>query len=90
MIIIGGQNMSLRVSIVEAKSGFSRLVKHAQEEPVIITRRGRAEAVILPFDKYERLQRLAAYSSMVLLSRELEGVDVTATELHQASRCEVE
>jgi prevent-host-death family protein len=82
--------MSLRVSIVEAKSGFSRLIKHAREEPVIITRRGRPEAVILPFAQYERLRRLAAYSSMVRLSRELEDVDVTATELYRASRCELE
>jgi len=82
--------MTMRVSIGEAKSGFSALLKRAQKEPVIVTRRGEPEAVILPFEEYERLRRLWAYSSMVRLSRELKGVGVTATELYEASREELE
>lgn len=80
----------MRVSISEAKSGFCEFLKRAQKEPVIVTRRGEPDAVILPFDEYGRLQRLRAYSSMVRLSRELEGVGVTATELYEASRKELE
>jgi prevent-host-death family protein len=80
----------MRVSISEAKGGFCELLKRAQKEPVIITRRGEPDAVILPFDKYGRLRRLRAYSSMVRLSRELEGVGVTATELHEVSRRELD
>jgi len=82
--------MAVRVSIAEAKSDFSKMLKRAQEGPVIITRRGKPDAVILPFDEYERLRRLQAYSSMVRLSRELEKVGVTATELYEASRRELE
>ncbi len=82
--------MAVRVSIAEAKSGLSALLKRAQKEPVIITRRGEPEAVILPFDEYERLQRLRAYSNMVHLSRELKEIGVTATELYEASRRELE
>ena len=82
--------MTMRVSIAEAKSGFSALLKHAQKEPVIITRRGEPDAVILHFKEYERLRRLRAYSSMVRLSHELKGVGVTATELYEASRKELE
>jgi len=82
--------MAVKVSIAEAKSGFSRLLKRARKETVIVTRRGKPDAVILPFEEYERLRRLWAYSSMVRLSRELEGVGVTATELHEASRRELE
>jgi prevent-host-death family protein len=80
----------MRVSISEAKSGFSALLKRVQKEPVIVTCRGEPEAVILPFEEYERLQRLRVYSSMVRLSRELEGVGVTATELYEASRKDLE
>ena len=82
--------MTVRVSIAEAKSGFSALLKRAQKEPVIVTRRGEPDAVILPFQEYERLRRLRAYSSMVRLSRELREVGVTATELYEASRKELE
>ena len=82
--------MAVKVSIAEAKSGFSRLLKRARKETVIVTRRGKPDAVILPFEEYERLRRLWAYSSMVRLSRELVGVGVTATELYEASRRELE
>ena len=82
--------MTVKVSIAEAKSGLSKLLKRAQQEPVIVTRRGKPDAVILPFDEYERLRRLWAYSSMVRLSRELEGVGLTATELYEASRRDLE
>jgi prevent-host-death family protein len=80
----------MRVSISEAKSGFSELLKRAQKEPVIVTRRGEPDAVILPFDEYERLRQLRAHLSIVRLSRELEGAGVTATELYEASRKELE
>jgi prevent-host-death family protein len=82
--------MTVRVSIAEAKSGFSELLKHAQKEPVIVTRRGEPDAVILPFEEYEHLRRLRAYSSMMRLSHELKEVGVTATELYEASREELE
>jgi prevent-host-death family protein len=82
--------MSLRVSNVEAKSGFSKLVKHAREEPVIVTRPGEPDAVILPSAHYECLRPLAACSSTVRLSRELKEADMTTTELYQGSRCEME
>jgi len=82
--------MAIRVSIAEAKSGFSAVLKRARKELVIVTRRGKPEVVILPFAEYERLQRLRAYSNMVRLSSELGEVGVTATELYEASRRELE
>ena len=82
--------MAMKVSIAEARTGFSKILKHARKGPVIVTRRGKPDAVILPFAEYERLQRLRAYSNMVHLSRELEEVGVTATELYEASRRELE
>ena len=82
--------MSLRVSIAEAKSGFSQLLRHARKEPVIVTRRGKPDSVILPLDEYERLRRLRAYSTMVRLSQELKDCGVTASELYEASRDELD
>jgi prevent-host-death family protein len=89
---IGGRSlkMALKISIAEARKDFSALLKRAREEPVIITRRGEPEAVILPFDEYARLQRLKAYSTMVRLSQEMKGIDIRATELDEASRRELE
>jgi len=90
MVKMGGQNMAVKVSIAEAKTGLSKLLNLARTQLVIVTRRGRPDAVILPFEEYERLRRLRAYSRMVRLSRELEEVGVTATELYEASRRELE
>lgn len=82
--------MTVKVSIAEAKKGFSKMLKRARKELVIVTRRGEPDAVILPFDEYERLRQLTAYSSMVRLSHELKEAGVTATELYEASREELE
>ena len=82
--------MTMMVSIAEAKSGFSELLRRAQKELVIVTRRGKPDSVILPFEEYEHLRRLLAYSSMVRLSRELKEAGVTATELYETSRRELE
>ncbi|MEJ5199967.1 MAG: type II toxin-antitoxin system Phd/YefM family antitoxin [Anaerolineae bacterium] len=80
----------LKVSIAEAKSGLSDLLKRAHSGPVIVTRRGQPDAVILPYDEYERLQRLWAYANMVRLARELRETGITATELYEESRKELE
>ncbi len=82
--------MAMKVSIAEARSSLSKLLKYAQKEPVIITRRGKPDAVLLPFAEYERLRRLQAYSSLVRLSREMKEAGVTATELYETSRRELE
>jgi len=82
--------LGIRISIAEAKKDFSMLLKRAHQELVIITRRNKPEAVILPFAEYERLQRMMAYVSMVRLSHELKEVGVNATELYEASRSELE
>lgn len=80
----------LKVSIAEAKAGLSDLLKHARNGPVIVTRRGQPDAVILTYEEYERLQRLRAYAGMVRLARELREAGVTADELHAESRKELE
>ena len=80
----------MRVSIAKAKSGFSQLLKHARREPVIVTRRGKPDSVILPYDEYEDLRRMGAYSNIVRLSHELRDSGVRASELYEASRSELE
>jgi len=84
--------MSKRVSVAEAKQGFTKLLREAQQgqEEVIVTRRGTPFMVILPYEQFERLERWQAYLEMVRISEELEGVAVSAAELQAASRRELE
>jgi prevent-host-death family protein len=79
----------MRLSIAEAKKDFSSVLKQAHAEPVVVTRRGEPDIVILSFDEYRNLSRLRAYLRMVRLSQRLRD-NVKATELYQASRQELE
>jgi prevent-host-death family protein len=73
-----------------AKSEFSRLLREVRQGPVIITRRGEPEVVLLAYDDYKRLRRLQAYQRMIRLSSQLQGHGVTVQELQEASREELE
>lgn len=76
--------------IAVAKSEFSRLLREAHKEPVIITRRGRPDVVLLAYDEYERLRRLRAYQQVLNLAAKLRDSGLTASELYEASRQELE
>lgn len=76
--------------IAVAKSEFSRLLKEAHEEPVVITRRGQPDVVVLAYQEYERLRRLQAYQQTLRLSAKLRESGITAGELYQSSREELE
>ncbi len=80
----------MKVSIAEAKKDFSSVARQAQKEPVVVTRRGEPDVVILSFAEYKQLRRLRAYLNMLRLSTELQGVGITASELHEASRHDLE
>jgi prevent-host-death family protein len=73
-----------------AKSEFSRLLREAREAPVIITRRGEPEVVLLAYDDYKRLRRLQAYQQIIRLSNQLRDSGVTVQELQESSREELE
>jgi len=73
-----------------AKTEFSRLVREAHKEPIIITRRGQPDVVLLAYTDYERLRRLQGYQQMLDIARKLRSSGVTATELYETSRQELE
>jgi len=57
---------------------------------VTITRRGRPVGVIIEPETYERLRRVEAYLQMLKLSESLKESGLTASELFEASRAELE
>ena len=80
----------MSVSIATARRELSHLLKQAQEHPVVITRRNVPDAVIVSYKEYKRLKRLQGYLDMRKLSEALRETSLTAEELHQASRQELE
>lgn len=73
-----------------AKSAFSRLIREAHKQPVIITRRGQPDVVLMAYDDYERLRRLQAYEQTLRIAAKLRDSGVMASELYEASRQELE
>jgi prevent-host-death family protein len=78
------------VSITEVHNRLSYWLKKVPERPVIITRRGKPVGVLVSPEEYERLRQVQAYLEMLRLSRSFQDSDVTADELFQASRDELE
>ena len=78
------------VPITEVHNRLSYWLKKVPERPVTITRRGEAVGVLVSPEEYERLRQVQAYLEMLQLSRSLQDSDVTADELYQASREELE
>ncbi|KAF0108285.1 MAG: hypothetical protein FD146_859 [Anaerolineaceae bacterium] len=80
----------INVPIAEAHNRLSSLLKKVQKGPILLTRRGKAVGVILSPEEFERLHQFEAYNSIVRLSHTLRESGVTASELYQASRRELE
>jgi len=80
----------MNVSIAQAKKDLSQILKRTRQGPVVVTRRGEPDAVILSFREYELLRRLRAYLRMTRFSQRLDTCRVTATELSRAWRYEAE
>lgn len=80
----------MEFTIAEAKKEFSRILRETKEGPVVITRRGEPEAVVLAYADYEALRRLQAYQQILGLSRELRETGLPAAELYEASRRDLE
>lgn len=80
---------SKRVSVAEGKKSFTQLLRQVEKEKtaVLIFRRDRFVAALLPADAYEHLERLEAYFQALRLSKQLAHLQVNAAELaHQARR----
>lgn len=81
-----------RVTIAEGKKCFTRLVRQTQEgkEGVVITKRGEPVAAIIPFEEYRRQQKVEAFLELLELRRRLASSGLTAQELYEQSRKELE
>lgn len=83
-----------KVSAREARSRFGQLLDAAQGRPVCVTRRGRAVAVMMSMEQYQRLQGDAwarLTETMDRLGAEAVGRGLTEAGLEALldSRCEV-
>lgn len=84
--------MSKQVSVAEAKRDLTKLLREAAEKQmeIVVTRRGEPYMIIMRYEDYERLSRIRAYLDMVRISQELKGSGISATEIYEESRRQLE
>ncbi len=80
----------IHIPIAQAHNRLSALLKKVQKDPIMLTRRGKDVGVIISPEEYERLRQFEAYNNVVRLSQSLRESGVSASELYQASRQELE
>ena len=80
------------VSIAEGKKGFSRLIQDTLDKKgnIIVTRRGKPVAVIVPYDEYNRTQRLDGYRKIMEARELFQNAGITADAVYQESREQLE
>jgi len=80
------------VSIAEGKKGFSRLIHDTEEKRanIIITRRGKPVAVIVPYHEYERNARMEGYQNIMEVRETFLKSGVKADDVYRESRTQLE
>ena len=80
----------MKVSVTEVRNRLSHWLREVPEGPVTITRQGKPVGVLISPEEHRRLRQANAYLEMLDLPRTLQDRDITAAELAEASRAELE
>jgi prevent-host-death family protein len=84
--------MKATVSIAEGKKGFSRLIEESskKKEEIIVTKRGKPVAVIVPFEEFQRSKRLEGFRKILEAREVFLKTGVTADDVFRESRKQLE
>ena len=80
------------VSVAEGKKSFSRLIECAisKKEDVIVTRRGKPVAVIVPYDEYLKSQKQDALQVIMETRKVFRSAGIRGEEVAKEARKELE
>jgi prevent-host-death family protein len=80
------------VSIAEGKKGFSRLIEDTRKnkEEIIVTKRGKPIAVIVPFEEYQRSKRVEGFRKILEAREVFLKVGLKADDVVRESRKQLE
>jgi prevent-host-death family protein len=76
------------VGIAEGKKSFSRLIRDAadKKEEVLIIKRGKPVAVIVPYEKYMKNEKLEGFKSIMEVRDAFLKTGLSATDIYLESR----
>ena len=82
----------ITVSVAEGKKGFSRLLQDAnnKNKEIIVTKRGKPIAVIIPYEEYCHAKRLEGYSKIMEARESFVRAGVEADKVYKESRKQLE
>ncbi len=80
------------VSIAEGKKGFSRLIEETikKREDIIVTKRGKPVAVLVPYDEYRHSKRVEGYRKIMEARSAFLKAAVSSDEVLMESRKQLE
>jgi prevent-host-death family protein len=80
------------VSIAEGKKSFSKLIDGAinKKEEVIVTRRGKPVAVIIPYDEYLQSQKRDALQVIMETRQIFKSAGISSEEITKETRKQLE
>ncbi|MCB9010139.1 MAG: type II toxin-antitoxin system Phd/YefM family antitoxin [Ardenticatenaceae bacterium] len=80
----------MELSIAETHNRLSQIIAQLENGPITITKRGQPVGVLITPETYEQLQRVQAYLKLLQLAKSVQNSGLTAQELYQDSRVELE
>lgn len=83
---------TITVTVAEGKRDFSRLIKEAAErnEDVVVTKRGKPMAVIVPYGEYQHSKKVEAHQKILESRAAFVKAGVSAAEVYRESREKLE
>ncbi len=83
---------STNVSVAEGKKGFSRLIEDAfsKKEEIVITKRGKPVAVIVPYEEYVQSKKVEGYRKIIDARETFLKTGISSDEIFRASRRQLE
>jgi prevent-host-death family protein len=80
------------VSIIEGRRGFSRLIQATMDnkEKVIITKRQKPVAVIIPYDEYRQSMRFVGYKKIMDARKVFLKAGVKAGRVYKETKKQLE
>ena len=83
---------STTISIAEGKKGFSRFIEdaHRDKEEIIVTKRGKPVAVIVPYENYQQTKKTEGYRKIMEARQVFSQTRLSATSVYKESRKQLE
>ena len=80
------------VTIAEGKKNFSKLISASTEnkEEILVTRRGRPVAVIIPYEQYQYSRKMEGYKKIMEARERFLKTEVTARSIFKELKRQLE